>query len=187
MNSTFFEHIKSILFQPIQFWAKLRSFNLSFTRFFLLFVFPVVGVFGICVFAGQSLSTMSTATVGYVLLYALLVTVIYLLAYYLSVLALNAIIPAFGGNKTGIRAATLIFYSAIPFYFSQMVVGLFPSLFFIKLLSLYSLYLFYSGCVLLIRPAKERQIAFFFVALLVTIGIHLLLFFLVVLPVLKVI
>jgi hypothetical protein len=160
---------------------------MSFVRFFLLFVLPVIGVFGICVFAGQSLSTLSTATVGYVFLYALLVTIIYTVAYYLSVLAISKIIPVFGGNNTGIRAATLVFYSTIPFYFSQMVVGLFPSLFFIKLLSLYSIYLFYTGCVLLIRPAKERQIAFFFVALLVIIGIHLLLYFLIVLPVLKVI
>jgi hypothetical protein len=183
MNSMFFENIRLILIYPNKAWDSFAKINLSFTRFFLQIVLPVIIIYGLCVFVGQSLSTLSTASISYVSVFSVFVTAIYLLAFYVSTIILRALIPLFGGINPGIYAALLIFYSAIPFYLSQMITGLFPSLIFIKLFSFYSFYLFYIGCEKLIKPDKDRQIAFYLVSILTVIGVHLLLYFAVILPV----
>lgn len=181
----FFENIRLILIYPNRAWENFSKIDLSFARFFLQFVLPLIIVYGLCVFTGQSLSTLSTATISYVFLFAVFSTAIYLLAFYISTIILKALIPLFGGVNTGIYPALLIFYSAVPFYLSQMITGLFPSLIFMKLFSLYSFYLFYNGCEKLIEPDKDRRVAFYLVSVLTVIGVHLILYFALILPVFK--
>lgn len=183
MLSKFFENIRLILLYPTAAWDTIKNEKVNFSRFFLQIVSPVIIFYGICLLVGQSLSTLSTASLPYISLYALFVTVIYLLAFFVSYIIIKSLIPLFNGENNEVYAAFLIFYSALPFYFSQMITSVFPSLIFVKLFSLYSLYLFYLGCVKLIKPDPDRKIAFYLVALLSVIGIHLLLYFAVILPV----
>lgn len=186
MNSNLFENIRLIFFSPNKAWEDIFKYKRTFLRFYLIQVLPVILLYGLALFIGNSLSLMSTATFIYIFFHAILNVIVYLLAFYLSSLVISMLMPYFKASRSLINSGLLILYSGLPFYFSQMVTSMFPSFWFVNILSLYSIYLFYLGISFLLKSENNNNtISFWLVGLLAVIGIHLLLYFAIVLPVFK--
>lgn len=180
MNLGFFlTGIRDILFNPVKFWATVKTGTVNTgvaktSIFFpLALLITLSSFFGSVLFANQELPTM------YSLLHSLKVLVVIYLSVYLSARLLGEItFPLDLGRDPG-RSFLLVVISLVPFFLCQVVSRLFESLQFINILSLYGLYIFYTGSEVLLDPPAYKKMPLLIAAFIsftaIYIGLNLLL------------
>lgn len=171
-----------IILNPVKGW-KGNSFN-SLTYNNILFPF-LSGILALTFFSrliGKSLSFLSVSSIQHIMAYAVLSLLVDIAFFTIVVFAINSLLPFYNKAKDKKRVAVLIFLSLIPFYGSMIIINLFPSLFFIGLVSVYSFVLLYWGIKEYLRIQKNKSNIFFTIAMLILIGIYLILHFAIIYP-----
>jgi hypothetical protein len=145
------------------------------------FIITLVALF-ISRLVGKTLSYLSVTDFKYIVLYSLVNMVIDFLFFFIAVLAINTLLPYFKLAKSKSRVAVLTYVSLIPFYAGVIFINLFPSLFLLGLISLYSFFVLYWGIVNSLKPEKKDVNVFFTIVSLLFVGLYLILNFMLVYP-----
>ena len=165
--------LKGILLQPGSTWKAIDG---EFTKPAALYrgwvlplalIGPICGAFGTLVF-GLSFGVIGSYRVP-VQSIATLAVVDYVLSvvgvFALSMIV-NALAPTFGGQKNDVQALKLAAYGSTP-WFVAGVFQLLPQLALVRILvSLYTVYLVFSGIPIVMKPAKDQAMGYAIVAVL---------------------
>lgn len=90
---------------------------------------------------------------------------------YLTALAVVEIAPTFMSNNDKTLAFKLIVYSATPIFVALIIANIHPSLFFIKILYIYSIYLAWLGVDRLMKTPEKNKLSFVFLIMIMLFGI----------------
>ncbi len=175
--SDFWLHIKLLLINPPKAWRAIKKKTGSFKNLLLSRVSLIILAMCVCQFIGQSLSMVSTSPLLFILADSVLFFVVHILAFYLAVYVVNYIVPNYGGKSEMFLAGNLVFYSLTLYYLAMSAIFLFPSLLFLAIVPVYSLFLYSFGARQMFNIPRENFTGFLLVSLLIIIGLHLILFY----------
>ena len=131
---------------------------------------------------GKTLSYLQLSSIYYIFLYSFFSYICDFIFFMLAIFAINTILPSYQLKQNKTKLAVLLFFSLIPFYAASFIVSLFPSLFFVGVISIYSLYIYYLGIVHFLQIPKKDVTIFFIISSLIVVGIYLILHFLIIYP-----
>jgi hypothetical protein len=172
------QRVKSILFTPAEEWPKIEAESTSIQDVLVRYVLPLAAIGPVAGFIGSQVFGYGAMGITYrpsfmsalgsaVMTYVLTVVGVFVLA-----LIADALAPKFGGTSDRLRAFKLVAYS----YTAAMIAGVFsliPSLAFLGLLGLYSIYLFYTGTAPLMKVPQDKGVAYTAVTMVAAIVIYL--------------
>ncbi len=171
-----------VLLNPILGWKKTNFSDVSFKNV----IFPYLsGILIICFFSriiGKSLSYLSISSIQYIVFYALLSLIVDYIFFVSLVLSINVLLPYFDTKSDKDKIAVLMLLSLMPFYASVVILNIFPSLYFLVIIAIYTFFILYWGTMNFLKIDKERQIIFYALTCLITIGIYLILHFVIIYP-----
>ena len=171
-----------VLLNPAIGWKNTNFSELSYKNI----IFPYLsGILIICFLSriiGKSLTYLSISSIQYIVLYAILSFFVDYLFFIGVVFSIKILMPYYDVNPDKDKASIVLFITLIPFYASVIILNLFPSLFFLAVISLYSFYILYCGTLHYFKVNKIKQIIFFTVTSLIIIGLYLILHFTIIYP-----
>jgi hypothetical protein len=171
------DRAKAILLKPAEEWPKIEAEQTSIQDILVRYVLPLAAIGPVAGFIGSQLfgygalgityrpslaSALSSAVVTYVLT---------LVGIFVLALIADFLAPKFDGTADRLRAFKLVAYA----YTAAMVAGIFalvPSLSFLGLLGLYSIYLFYIGAAPLMKVPQDKTVAYTAVTVVSAIVIY---------------
>ena len=165
--------LKGILLQPGPTWKAIEG---EFTKPVALYkgwvlplalIGPICGAFGTLVFG------LSFGVIGAYRLPIVNIATLAVVDYVLSVagvfalsMVINALAPTFGGQKNDVQALKVAAYGSTPWFLAG-VFQLLPQLALVGILvSLYTIYLVFSGVPVVMKPAKDQAMGYAIVAVL---------------------
>lgn len=176
------DRIIKILTNPVFGWVKYKPEQFRFKDVISPFFIITVIVMFFSRFIGKTLSYLAISDFTDILLYSSIMIVVDVVFFFSSVFALSALMPYFSIKAGKAKVSFLVFVSLIPFYLSMIILNLFPGLFFLSIISLYSFFVLYWGISSYLKPGKKNVTIVFLVYILIIIGIYLVLSFALVYP-----
>jgi hypothetical protein len=174
------ERVKAILLTPDTEWRAIEGEPGDASYLFSNYVAILAAIPAICGFVGTSLIGVTLPVAGTVrvpIITGIIAAIVgYLLAFvgvYVLALIVDALAPNFNGQKNFFNALKLAVYSATPAWLAG-VFSLIPSLVFLGILGLYSVYLFYVGLPIMMRSPLEKTLVYTIAVIAVAIIISLL-------------
>lgn len=157
--------IQAVILSPREFWSGEKA--TLYGRWTLLgsFYLPLTGIAAFAVFTGAWFGS-NHFYIGYALLKALRELILFSLLYLLSIFMINQLLPVFEGIKNLPVVRKLVVFSLTPYLLISVITGLFPALYILEILGLYSVYIFYTGVRELIFLPARKQIRFILVSVL---------------------
>ncbi|MEG3146398.1 Yip1 family protein [Sphingomonas sp. RT2P30] len=171
------ERIKRLILSPTAEWQAIDAEPMTAMGIFTSWVVPLAAIGPIAGLIGAQLfgfgflgvhyrpsliGSIETAVIGYVSMLA---------GIFILALVIDALAPSFGGTKNAVAAMKVAAYSST----AALVVGIvqiMPSLFFLGLLSCYSLYLMWIGLPLLMKPPADKAVPYFAVSLVACVVVY---------------
>jgi len=159
------ERAKAIILKPTEEWPNIEAKSASQGDILKSYVLPLAAIGPVAGFIGgqvfgygvmgfsfrPSLALgISTALVGFVMA----IVSVYVLTFIADFLA-----PKFGGTSDRDRAFRLVAYGSTAVWLVG-IFGLIPQLGFFRLLSLYSLYLIYTGATPMMKVPEDQSVAY---------------------------
>lgn len=149
--------IKEVILNPRDFWVSKKDQDESQAKLLAGYFLPVLLVVAVVVFLGEFFRSPHFY-MGYAVLKAVREVLLFVLEYYLAVFFATQLMKTFGSEKNIVVARKLIVYSSTPLLLVSMVTGLFPFLYVLDILGLYSCYIFWVGVgKLLVFPEQKRN------------------------------
>lgn len=177
-GSPLIDRAKNILLEPLEEWPKIEAETTSIQEILTRYVLPLaaigpvasligsqvfgMGGFGITI-RPSLMSSLSTAIVTYVMS-VIGIFVLSLIADFLA--------PKFDGQSNRVSAFKLVAYSWTAGLLAG-VFGLIPSLAFLAILGLYSIYLLYTGATPLMKVPQDKAVAYTAVTIVCAIVIYI--------------
>ncbi len=132
-------------------------------------VFPMLmSAFFAIVLFGSALNRMPDEGFPIVLLDTFVITLLFAMTYFLTTFLENWICRMYG-NIEYRKSSLFLLECMLPFYILYAVLSVFPSLFFLWVLVVYSLYLMYFGALYFLKVAEDRVIIFMILSVLVIV------------------
>lgn len=146
-----------MILNPKDFWISKKEKEENQTELLIGYFLPVLLVVAVVVFLGEFFRS-THFYMGYAVLKAVREIILFLLEYYLAVFFSTELMKTFGGEKNIAVARKLVIYSFTPLLLVSMVTGLFPFLYVLDILGLYSFYIFWVGVgELLVFPDQKQN------------------------------
>ena len=162
--SGLFSRIKEIILNPKRFWSAKKDDQESLSEIWWSFFIPLLLALSVAVFTGEFFKR-SDFFVEYPVLKALKITVLYVLQYLISAFLTNELIKTFGGSKNMVLVRKLVIFSMTPLLLVSLVTGLFPFLYVMDILGIYSLYIFWIGAKELIDIPENKKNSYVLITL----------------------
>jgi hypothetical protein len=169
------ERVKGILLKPKEEWQVIASEPGTPQALYPSYIIPLAAIGPVASVIGLALIGISVPMGGTIriglfgaLASAIVALVLALVGVYVLALIIDALAPAFGGQKDPAQAFKVAAYSATPSWLAG-IFSLLPGFLTIlgAILSLYSIYLLYLGLIALMRPPQDKAIAYTAVVILV--------------------
>jgi hypothetical protein len=165
--------LKGILLQPGSTWKTIDG---EFTKPAVLYkgwVLPLALIGPICGALGTLVFGLSFGVIGAYRLPVANIATLAVVDYVLSVagvfglsIVINALAPTFGGQRNDVQALKVAAYGSTPWFLAG-VFQLIPQLALVGILvSLYTVYLVFSGVPVVMKPAKDQAMGYAIVAVL---------------------
>ncbi len=152
--SKYKEEIQQLVINPKGFWEAKKDQEGSATLY-VTYLLPILLVVAVAVFIGEFFRR-SDFFLEYPTLKAAREIVLFILQYTIGVFFTKELMKTFGAEKDIDTARKLVGYSMIPLMLVSVVTGLFPFLYVIDILGMYSFYLFWVGAKqLLVFPENK--------------------------------
>jgi hypothetical protein len=149
--------IQNIIFKPNEFWSLQKQNQIKSRKLLSGYFFPLLLLAGLAVFTGEFFRS-NHFYAGFALMKAARVILLFLLQYLLAVFFTNELIKTFGGEKNRKTAQMLVVFSLTPFLLVSIITGLFPFLYVLDALGLYSFFIFWIGAKeMLVFPEKKFE------------------------------
>jgi len=151
------DQIKMVIFNPKEFWISKKESEERQAELLASYFLPVLLVLALVVFLGEFFRS-THFYMGYAVLKGVREVALFTLEYFLAVFFTNELMKTFGIEKNIAVARRLVVYSFTPLLLVSMVTGLFPFLYVLDILGLYSFYIFWVGVQeLLIFPEQKQN------------------------------
>jgi hypothetical protein len=163
------QKVQDVMLNPSGCWDKIKAEALAPKELYSKYLFPLALLASICSFLGASVVGISfgfgTFRVPFFsgLIFQIATLVVSLLGYAVMALIIEKLSPKFNAQVSFERALLLVGFSATPGLLAG-IFSLFPSGLFAAValvLSIYSLYLLWSGFGRMVEVAADKKIAFF--------------------------
>lgn len=151
------DQIKKVILNPKDFWVAKREQQESYTELLAGYFIPVLLVMSMVVFLGEFFRSTHFYMV-YAVLKGVREMILFVLLYLIAVFFTTELMKTFGIGKNIAVARRLVVYSSTPLLMVSMVTGLFPFLYVLDILGLYSFYIFWIGVQeLLVFPDQKQN------------------------------
>jgi len=168
--------VKNIVLSPSAEWPVIATEASSARAIYLGYVVPLVAVDVVadllgCTLVGAPQPLLGTVRLSFAagFAHAIVTFVLSLLGVSLIALIVEALAPAFGGQKDPLAALKVTAYSYTPAWVAS-ILNLIPALLVLVVLAaFYGLYLLYLGLPVLMRAPKEKAVAYSVVTVLCAI------------------
>jgi hypothetical protein len=152
-----YNNIRYIILNPSKAWGIIYDENRPVKDVRNSFFLPLVLLVAISSFLGSIIFTNSTLPPVYSVLVAIKFIILHLVVVFTSALILGEITKALDLGKDFKVSFKLIAYSMAPLLICQIISHLFESLIFINILSLYGLYIFWTGAEKMLNPPDHKK------------------------------
>lgn len=158
--------IKEIILNPKRFWSEQKGKQESQFELLTGYFFPVLLIIAIAVFLGEFIRSIHFYG-GYAVLKAIREIVLFVLQYFIAVFFTNELIKTFGGEKNLAISRQLVVFSLTPFLLVSLITGLFPFLYIVDFLGVYSFYIFWLGVKELLVFPEQKENSYILIVILV--------------------
>lgn len=172
------DRVKALILAPKEEWPKIAAEATTQGQILKRYVLPLAAIGPVADFLGGQIFGYGLLGISWTPspLPALLQAVVYYLLIIAGVFVLSLIAdflaPKFEGQSNRTNAVKLVAYGATAAWLAG-IFGLVPSLAVFKLLGLYSLFLFYTGAVPLMKVPEERALGYTAVTFLCGIALFI--------------
>lgn len=164
-----FNKIVNIITQPDKEWQRIRDDKKSFNFHIKNFALPLIIALSLAKFIN-----MAVFHQGYLFADSFLFTIITFASSYVGMYLASIIISYLANSFSSVHNKDLCFkmiiYSSTPIYLASMVTNLFPSLDFLNIFFLYSIYLLWLGLDVLFKTPEKNKIGFMIIIVLILFG-----------------
>lgn len=156
--------VKTIISNPEIEWKSIDSGNISAMGVRNYLMIPLLVLVSVSAFAGSLLFTNSEMPVIYSVFTAMKCFLLLFISIYATSLVLRKITYKLNLGSDFSVSFIIIMFSAVPFLLCQIFSRFFESLLFVNILSLYGLYIFWTGAEALLTPPANRKLPLLFAA-----------------------
>jgi hypothetical protein len=153
----FFKNLIRIIFTPEKAWNGIIEENRPIKELRNNFLFPLILLVSLAAFLGSIIFTNTKLSAIYSVFLGIKYFIILLIATYSSALVLSEITKPLDLGKNFTASFRLIVYSLTPLFICQIASHLFESLIFVNILSLYGLYIFWTGAEKILNPPDYKK------------------------------
>lgn len=157
--------VKQLIVKPKDFWQEKKNSDGDRTTI-IAYLLPFLLVLAVVVFVGEFFKR-TDFFIEYPLLKAVREILLFVLAYIIGVYFTNELIKTFGGDKNIQIARKLVAYSLTPLLLVSMITGLFPFLYVVDILGMYSFYLFWVGAKELVTLPENKVHSYILITIVV--------------------
>jgi hypothetical protein len=150
--------VKDIIFDPTKAWETIYSENRPLGKIRNGFLLPLIILVSASAVAGSLMFTHPELSPVYSVFIGLKCFVLFYVSIYATAYLLKEITHALDLSRDFGISFRLVAYSVVPFLFCQVLSRLFESLLFVNVLSLYSLYVFWTGTERLLTPPAYKKL-----------------------------
>jgi hypothetical protein len=156
---------KFLLVDPNKFWKEQKECPAERGALFA-YLLPFLLVLALAVFVGEFFKR-SDFFIEYPVLKAVREILLFVFQYFIGVFLTTELMKTFGGEKVVDSARKLIAYSMAPLLLVSIVTGLFPFLYPVDVLGMYSFYLFWIGAKELLNFPENKAQSYILVTIVV--------------------
>lgn len=171
-----------IIVQPYMDWCKFNLEHFTYKKILCPYSLIILVLLFIARTLGLSFKYLQATDLVYILLFAFVRCAVDILFFIIVVNVTNLLLPYYNVEKSRNKTAVVTFISLFPFYFTIILLNIFPSLYFFAIFSLYALYVYYWGIVRYLKINKNDVLIYFIVTLFIAIGLYLILLFIFIRP-----
>jgi hypothetical protein len=157
-NKFFLIVVKNIVMNPVKAWESIDSDNRSVSVIRNTFLFPLIALVSVSAIAGSLIFTGSHLSPIYSLLTGIKCFILFYFTIYASAYILKEITYPLDLGRDYAVSFRLIVYSAVPLLICQFFSRLFESLLFVNVISLFGLYIFWTGIERMLTPPAQKKI-----------------------------
>lgn len=158
--------IKDLLFTPGEFWKAQIEKTKSSKSLWVGYLLPILLVVAVAVFIGEFFKR-TDFFIEYPLLKAVREIFLFVLQYFISVFFTAELMKTFGAEKRVDIALKLVVYSMTPLLLVSIITGLFPFLYVLDILGMYSFYLFWVGAKELLTFPENKENSYILITIVV--------------------
>jgi hypothetical protein len=171
-NKLFLFVVKDIIINPAKTWETIDIENKSVSVIRNSFLFPVVLLISVSATTGSLIYTNAELSPVYSVFVGIKCFLLFYITVYSSAFILREVTYPLDLGRDFAISFRLIVYSIVPFLLCQILSRLFESLLFVNILSLYSLYIFFTGSEKLLTPPGYKKMPLLIATTLTFIGIY---------------
>jgi len=168
--SNIIKEVKQLIIRPKEFWVAKKEEDTGASTV-LAYLLPFFLVLAVAVFIGEFFRR-SDFFFEYPVLKTIREILLFILLYFISVFFVKELMKTFGGEKNVVVARTLVIYSMIPFLLVSIVTGLFQYISVLKVLGLYSFYLFWIGAEILVELPENKKYQYALIVIFVNLLVY---------------
>jgi hypothetical protein len=158
--------VRNLLFTPTDFWKAQKEKAESSKKLWVGYLLPILLVLAVAVFVGEFFKR-TDFFIEYPLLKAMREILLFVSQYFISVFFTAELMKTFGAEKRVDIALKLVVYSMTPLLLVSILTGLFPFLYVLDILGMYSFYLFYLGAKELLKFPENKENSYILITIVV--------------------
>lgn len=162
--SIIIEEIKQLVVNPKGFWQSKKEEKGG--GLFVNYLLPFLLVLAPAVFIGEFFKR-SDFFFEYPLIKAIREILLFVLLYFIGIYFTKELMKTFGGEKNTDTARKLVVFSMIPLLLVSIVTGLFPFLYVLDIVGMYSFYLFWIGAKELLTFPENKVHSYILITIVV--------------------
>ena len=157
--------VKLILVNPNGFWVEQKETEDS-KKLWLTYLLPIALTGAVAVFIGEFFKR-TDFFIQFPLLKAAREVLLFVLQYFISVFFTKELMKTFGAEKNVDLARKLVVYSMTPMLLVSIITGLFPFLYVVDIVGIYSFYLFWIGAKELLTFPENKEQSYIIITIVV--------------------
>ncbi|MCK9254755.1 MAG: hypothetical protein GX793_04740 [Bacteroidales bacterium] len=171
-----------ILLNPITGWQENQVKEFSYRNLINpIFIITLIILFSSRL-VGNTISKFATIDFIYILSFSFAMLIVDIIYFFLLITILNSLSPYYNISAGKNKISFFIYTCLLPFYFSIIIYNLFPALYFINIIIIYSFLVFYWGLKNYLQVKHKDALIIFISFSLIILGSYLVLNFLFVRP-----
>ncbi len=179
------KRVFKILLNPQFAWVKYKPSGISIKDIIFPIFVPSILILFISRLLGKTISEFASTDFIDIFSFSCAMLVLDIVFFFSVVLIISAITPHYNIKSTKAELFFLVYTSLVPFYISMIIYNLFPGLYFLGIIMLYSFFVFYWGVLNYLKPKKNNSLMIFILFSLIIVGAYLILNFLLIRPFFK--
>ncbi|QIA08943.1 Yip1 family protein [Draconibacterium halophilum] len=157
--------VKFIIVNPKGFWVEQKE-TADDQKLWLTYLLPIALAGAVAVFIGEFFQR-SDFFVQFPLFKASREVLLFVLQYFISVFFTKELMKTFGTEKNVDVARKLVVYSMTPMLLVSVITGLFPFLYVVDIIGMYSFYLFWIGAKELLTFPDGKEHSYILITIVV--------------------